>query len=367
MATFVRLPSGSWRAVIRRKSRYASQTFALRQDARAWALEAERRVDLDDRPEGPKIAALDRFGGLIDKYVADLKKSGKTLGRTKDATLERLKRDLGELKLAEIDRERIIMFGRVRAKSGAGPATVSMDIGMIKLVMQYCAAVHDIDAKVEPIALGRYALKHLNLIGRPGERDRRPTNSELKKLMGYWDDNDHQSIPMTRIVKFAIATAMRQEEICRITWADLDERAKTQLVRDRKDPRATRGNNQRMPLLDVSGYDAMALVEEQRASQTSHDDRIFPYNHRSISANFTRACQKLAIEDLHFQDLRHEAASRLFDAGYDVEQVALVTGHKDWKMLQRSAHLKPEALHAILALANRRSKRAGQPTCSRRP
>ena len=211
MATFVRLPSGSWRAVIRRKSRYASQTFALRQDARAWALEAERRVDLDDRPEGPKIAALDRFGGLIDKYVADLKKSGKTLGRTKAATLERLKRDLGELKLAEIDREGIIMFGRVRAKSGAGPATVSMDIGMIKLVMQYCAAVHDIDAKVEPIALGRYALKHLNLIGKPGERDRRPTNSELKKLMGYWDDNDHQSIPMTRIVKFAIASGTIRE------------------------------------------------------------------------------------------------------------------------------------------------------------
>ena len=226
--------------------------------------------------------------------------------------------------------------------------------------------MHGIDARVEPIVLGRQALKHSNLVGTANERDRRPTDDELKKLMGYWDDNDHQFIPMTRIVKFAIATAMRQEEICRITWADLDEHAKTQLIRDRKDPRATKGNNQRIPLLDVSGYDAIALVEEQRASQPSHDDRIFPYNHRSISANFTRACQKLAIEDLHFQDLRHEAASRLFDAGYDVEEVALVTGHKDWKALQRSAHLKPEALHAILALANRRSKRAGPPACSPR-
>jgi len=58
------------------------------------------------------------------------------LGRTKAATLEMLKRELGELKLAEIDRERIVMFGRSRAKAGAGPATVGMDIGMIKLVMQ---------------------------------------------------------------------------------------------------------------------------------------------------------------------------------------------------------------------------------------
>jgi hypothetical protein len=26
-----------------------------------------------------------------------------------------------------------------------------------------------------------------------------------------------------------------------------------------------------------------------------------------------------------------------------------VTGHKDWKMLRRYTHLKPEALHAIAA------------------
>jgi hypothetical protein len=29
--------------------------------------------------------------------------------------------------------------------------------------------------------------------------------------------------------------------------------------------------------------------------------------------------------------------------------VALVTGHKDWKMLRRYTHLKPEALHEIAA------------------
>jgi site-specific recombinase XerD len=42
----------------------------------------------------------------------------------------------------------------------------------------------------------------------------------------------------------------------------------------------------------------------------------------------------------------------LFEAGFTIEQVALVTGHKDWKMLRRYTHLKPEALHA---LANARS------------
>src|SRR5215831_21181775 len=39
------------------------------------------------------------------------------------------------------------------------------------------------------------------------------------------------------------------------------------------------------------------------------------------------------------------ARAAFFEAGFSIEQVALVTGHKDWKMLRRYTHLKPEALH----------------------
>ena len=154
---------------------------------------------------------------------------------------------------------------------------------------------------------------------------------------------------MSRIIKFAIATAMRQEEICRVTWGDLNARTKMLIIRDRKDPREKKGNDGRIPLLAVSGYDAAALVEEQRALRANDDDRIFPYNHKSAGSAFTRACRDLEIEDLHFHDLRHEGTSRLFEAGFAIEQVSLVTGHKDWKMLRRYTHLKPEALHALAA------------------
>ena len=52
---------------------------------------------------------------------------------------------------------------------------------------------------------------------------------------------------------------------------------------------------------------------------------------------------------MHFHDLRHEGTSRLFEAAFRIEQVALVTGHKDWKMLRRYTRLNPEALHGIAA------------------
>lgn len=102
-------------------------------------------------------------------------------------------------------------------------------------------------------------------------------------------------------------------------------------------------------MLSVSGFDAAALIEEQRSIRANEDDRIFPHHHKSAGTAFTRACTTAGISDLHFHDLRHEGTSRLFEAGFAIQQVAFVTGHKDWKMLRRYTHLKPESLHAIAA------------------
>jgi hypothetical protein len=117
--------------------------------------------------------------------------------------------------------------------------------------------------------------------------------------------------------------------------------------RKKSDPRKKKGNDQRIPLLDVSGYDAYKIIEEQGRFSNIREGRIFPYNGRSVGTAFRRECGKLKIKDLHFHDLRHEGTSRLFEAGFSIEQVALVTGHKDWKMLRRYTHLKPETLHSI--------------------
>jgi len=140
---------------------------------------------------------------------------------------------------------------------------------------------------------------------------------------------------------------MRQEEICRIEYSDFDANEKMLLVRDRKDPRRKNGNHQRIPLLSVTRYDGCALIEEQCLFMGRRKGRIFPYNSRSVGTAFRRQCRELGIKDLHFHDLRHEGTSRLFEAGFSIEQVALVTGHKDWKMLRRYTHLKPEALHDV--------------------
>lgn len=347
MASIRKQKSGRWRVQVRRKGQSASETFVRYEDAKAWGVDAERQIDRGEVPRASQIARLATFGDLVDLHIEDMKSVGRAPRRSKAAVLRSLKQDLGRKKIGEIDREEIVRFGRARAKAGAGPMTVGMDIGMIKLVLSHAAAVHGLAVRVEPVDLGRQALTRLGLVGKSRERDRRPAEEELQRLFDRFDRNDRLTIPMTRVVQFAIATAMRQEEIFRVVWDDYNPRTRMLTIRDRKDPRNKDGNDQRIPLLKLSGYDAVELVEAQRLARTNSDPRIFPFNPRSAGTAFRRACIEEGIIDLHFHDMRHDGTSRLFEAGLQIHQVALVTGHKDWKMLRRYTHLRPEALHEV--------------------
>ena len=347
MATITKLPSGAYRVQIRRKGRYASETFLRRDDAHRWARQAETRVYQGFAPNKSSVAQLKTFGDLIDVHIADMCAVGQSPLRSKAATLSALRRDLGDCKVGHIDRQKLIDYGRARVEAGAGPVTLGIDMGTIKLVLTHAAAVQGLDISSEPVDLARIALKRLGLIGKGSERDRRPTRAELNRLDKFFDANSRLTIPMSRIIQFAVATAMRLDEICRVSWHDLDPERRMLLIRDRKDPRNKPGNDQRIPLFAATGFDAWALIKAQAAALGLVEGRIFPYNPKSVGTAFRRACRELAINDLHFHDLRHEGTSRLFEVGFAIEQVALVTGHKDWKMLRRYTHLEPETLHAL--------------------
>jgi len=147
-----------------------------------------------------------------------------------------------------LKRATILEYGQKRAKEGAGPATLAADISYIHTIIIHAAAVHGAEITTQEVDLARVALRRLGLIGRSNERDRRPTQNELDRLISYFENFSTTNIPIARIIKFAIANA----------------RTRCIIVRDRKDPRNKYGNHQRVPLLDLTGYDAWALLEEQK-------------------------------------------------------------------------------------------------------
>ena len=101
----------------------------------------------------------------------------------------------------------------------------------------HAAAVHGIDVSIESIQLTRAALGHLDVVGKSNDRDRRPIQDELNRLIEYAECNHLQFIPLGRIIRFALATAMRQPKICRMERINVDMQKRTVTIRDRKDPR----------------------------------------------------------------------------------------------------------------------------------
>lgn len=335
---------GRWRAQVRRKGwPVYTKTFPTKAAAEKWARTIEADIDTGVLP-GAAVVAARRY------TVADLIRDYRTLRdasrpvldtSTEHYNLRRLEDHLGPLDATRLRPDDLVGYAQMRADQGAGPYTVNMEMSKLGTMIRMVASAKHM-ALPDVVQQARPLLGHLKLIGGGGRRERRPTDDELDRILSHMDATYGQ--PFGDAVRFAVGTAMRRGEIVRITWDDLDPAHRLVLVRDRKDPRNKAGNDQWVPLLaDTACGDMWALV--QRQPRREGDPRIFPFGDSTLSKYFTWTCRELSIPDLHFHDLRHHGISLLFEAGYRIEQVALVSGHRSWQNLKRYTNLRPEDLH----------------------
>lgn len=350
MATIVKR-GPRWRAQVRRSGNGSlSKTFATRADAAAWARDVEHKID---RGQSVEAGRRVKFSDLETAYRADLAAS-KGMSRSKDQALANIATMLGGRRLAELNTRAFIDFCQRREAQGAGPATILQDLSYIGTMLRHGGALVGAETAAAT-ALGaleaaRRTLRHSGRVAKPQERDRRPTDDELAKLIEHWSASPRQSIPMIDITLFAIGTAMRLGEIVGLDWQHLDQASRTIVIRERKHPTKKATNHQKVPLpIDVCTVagrpvDPVEIMLRQ-PSAWRREGRIFPHAAQSVSRAFQRATEDLGIEDLHFHDLRHDGASRLFEAGWPIERVAMVTGHRDWNMLRRYTQLRAEDFH----------------------
>ena len=338
MAAFSQLPSGKWRAQVRKAGIYRNATFGTKREAKVWAESQEAQINHIATSGVAPIPKNATVADLIDKYTESI---SKTYGRTKTATLAMLVRELGKVRLVNLNALVLRDFIDRREEDGAGGVTIAGDLSHLSQILKWARHARQLDVN-ERLALdARASLTHRGLNTRSAERSREPTDSELNRLYALWDNNLRQRIPMSLLCRFALATGMRQGEICRLEIDDIDRDNKTIIIRDRKDPRNKQGNDQTVPLL----AQAWAIVGPLIKDRTS--GFLFPFDERSVSAAFTRGCKAVepVIVDLHFHDLRHRATASFFRMGLDIPRVALLTGHKTWAMLRRYTDIKAADVH----------------------
>lgn len=316
-----------------------AETFSSKALAKEWMTRREAALDAQ-RARGEPVGKRMTLGDMVAWYEGR-EREGEPWGRTKKADLARLK--VGSLKDKRADtlsRGDFIAYIDGRRKAGAGPATAGNDLIWLRQVFRAASVVLHAPVPLQALDDAAEYLRRERTIAKPMRRDRRLTADEETALLTHLDDR-RGDIPMGTIVRFALLTARRQEEITRLRWDDLDRKRGIALLRDVKHPTKKIGNHKPFRMLTP----AWEIVESQPRGKL-HDGtlepRVFPYDPKSIGAAFTRAVRFLELGDLHFHDLRHEATSRLFEKGYSIQEVAQFTLHESWATLKRYTHLKPE-------------------------
>tara|TARA_R110002072_G_scaffold59252_8_gene150975 strand:- start:1194 stop:2222 length:1029 start_codon:yes stop_codon:yes gene_type:complete len=328
MATYTKLQSGNWRAQVRKIGLYRAKTFKLKRDAHAWATKIEAQIDQSD-------AGLISPSGSLAELIDEYQKTTPARGRSWGNYLAAWRVDLGHVKLSKLSRAHIQQWVDGKLVGGTKAVTLAGYLSTLGKVLDWARYSRGLDTTGDICREVRSALSHAGHKTRSNERDRIPTDVEIDRLREYWATQPKQLIPMAELVEFAISTAMRQAEITRIRFEDVDWARQTVIIRDRKHPTEKQGNDMMVPLIGK----AWDIVQARRGDRENPTGRIFPYNSRSMSAAFTRTTTRLKINNLRFHDLRHAGITNLFKLGLPIELVSICSGHRDWKMLRRYTQL----------------------------
>jgi integrase len=203
------------------------------------------------------------------------------------------------------------------------PATVNREVTTFKTIFN--KAMKNGKAERNP-AHGVKLLKENN------ERDRILSPEEYIRLLAQCPEH------LKPIMKVAYHTGMRRGEILNLKWERVD--LKEGFIRLRpEDTKTTEGRP--VPL-------NRELIEMFKAMPRGLPlTPVFTYKGNSMAEmkrSFTTACQRAAIEDFTFHDLRHTFNTNAYRAGVPIPTIMKITGHKSIAMFRRYTTISPEDL-----------------------
>jgi integrase len=324
---------GVFRGIVRRVGSPAiSQSFPTRKAAKDWVADTE--TTLKNRKT---------FGGGMTLGEVLLKYRADTVLQRPDNGGENCLVWLAEKYMAtdfsKMTAEWWLQAIRTIGKNGkpVKPYSVKRYVGAIHAALTTAEREYKITIDWDSYKEGYALAKTKRLVGKGKPRKRIFRGDEYRRLMVAPCNVHGQFLPMTDIIDFAIATCMRIGEICGIKWADLDDVQKMVIIRTRKHPTEKSTNDQEIPLIGDSFEIAMR--------QPRTDDRIFPFKPTRVTDRFRKMCKRAGVANFNFHDLRHVGITALFERGYSIQDVAIMSGHRDWKQLKDYVVDKPADLH----------------------
>lgn len=337
MATITKTPAGTWKALIRKSGwPSAGKTFRTKRDAEDWA----RRTE-DEMVRGVYIQRSQSEQMTVDKaldrYLSEVTPTKKA--STQEAERKKsnqLRAAFGKYSLAVVTPDLVADYRDKRIAEGKSNNTVRLELALLSHLFTTAIREWRVGLTYNPVANIRKPS--------PGEgRDRRLTTEECQRLLVAADA--HSNPMFGWMVRLALHTGMRAGEIQNLKRSQVDLKKRTILLKD------TKNGSTRMVPLGPEATEVMRAALDNPImpidtdliffGEPGRDKKRRPYVITKLWANLKK---REGFADLHFHDLRHEAVSRLVEAGFSDQEVSAISGHKSMQMLRKYTHLRAENL-----------------------
>lgn len=329
---------GKRRYQVRVRLRGVDKTRSFRKKAEAlrWGASLERDVLLGlESALGQSRCRT--FHQMIDRYMREvLPRKAFNTQRQQHQQLTFWRGFLGNVALDKIGPEEIsgakwVLGDRSNGTINQYLATLNTVFTMARKEWRWC--------EVNPVE----AVKRLD---KPCGRVRFLSDDERQRLLFFCQLSSCKAL--FPIVVITLSTAPRKGEIRCVRWADYDHRNHRIYLDETKT-----GERRSLPLYGQ----ARQLMADLFGARKIGDVHVFqsPFGDWPVDfrRSWERAVSKAKVDNFHFHDLRHSAASYLAMQGATSGQIAEVLGHKTLAMVKRYSHFNTANIDATVERMNR--------------
>ncbi len=237
---------------------------------------------------------------------------------------EWLQKHLNNYALADITRDLIESVVKKRKEEGAKDSTINRYLALIRAVLNRACNHWEWIDKVPKISLKKENNTRIRWLKR----------EEANLLIQFLPDH------LADMVKFSLATGLRESNVTGLEWSRVDIRNKHAWVEGDQ----AKGKK---PLSVPLNKDAMEVIMKQQGKNKKY---VFTFRGKPVSRCNTKAWRKAlnkaGITNFRFHDLRHTWASWHVQNGTTIQELFELGGWKSFDMVLRYAHLSSSHLKA---------------------
>lgn len=330
-----------WRAEVRRKGHKPTyRTFDTQAEAAKWARRVETAIDAGSYIDNSE-AERTTLGQALERYRTDVAAKKRHPAQENGRIDRWLRNDLCYRTLANLKGADFARYRDQRRAQGRAENTIRLELQLVSHLYEIARKEWGMEGLLNP-------LKNIRKPSVSSARDRRLEPGEYERIhTALASSGNPYAAPAFDL---AIETSLRQGSLFGLQWEWID--LERQLVRI---PNSARGaENKGVPAVLPLSKRAQAVLRslqprDEQGQLIKHlSGQVLKTTPNAVRCIWKRVLPLLGISGLRWHDLRHEAASRLFEKGLHPFEVAAITGHKSMQMLKRYTHLKPESLIAKL-------------------